>query len=171
LNDALAWGLVPLYLSAHGAEVGSIGLVAGIYPAVWGAAQIGTGAWSDRAGSRLRPMRQVAAAAVVVLLLFALGDAVAGRLAVVALAAGAIVTVAPNGLAFTATAEIAGSTWSGRALGIQNTGQNAVASVVPVVLGALVGATGYAPAFALAALAPLAAVALVPVGHEPIPRW
>jgi MFS family permease len=52
LNDALAWGLVPLYLAAHGASVQSIGLVAGIYPAVWGVAQIWTGHWSDRAGRK-----------------------------------------------------------------------------------------------------------------------
>ncbi len=133
--------------------------------------RIGTGVWSDRAGSRLRPMRQVAAAATVVLLLFALGDAVAGWLAVLALALGAIVTVAPNGLAFTATAEIAGSAWSGRALGVQNTGQNLVASFVPVALGAVIGASGYTTGFLLAALAPLAAVALTPVRQEPTPRW
>jgi MFS family permease len=52
LNDALAWGLVPLYLAAHGASVGEIGLVAGIYPAVWGVTQIATGAWSDRVGRK-----------------------------------------------------------------------------------------------------------------------
>lgn len=52
LNDALAWGLVPLYLVAAGATIGEVGLVAGLYPAVWGVAQIGTGAWSDRAGRR-----------------------------------------------------------------------------------------------------------------------
>ena len=53
LNDALAWGLVPLYLAGDGASIEDIGLVAGIYPAVWGAAQIGTGAWSDRIGRKL----------------------------------------------------------------------------------------------------------------------
>ena len=53
LNDALAWGLVPLYLAAHGASIEEIGLVAAIYPAVWGLAQIGTGAWSDRVGRKL----------------------------------------------------------------------------------------------------------------------
>ena len=53
LNDALAWGLVPLYLAAYGASIEEIGLVAGIYPAVWGLAQIGTGAWSDRVGRKL----------------------------------------------------------------------------------------------------------------------
>jgi len=50
LNDALAWGLVPLFLAAHGASAAEIGLVAGIYPAVWGIGQIWTGHWSDRTG-------------------------------------------------------------------------------------------------------------------------
>jgi MFS family permease len=52
LNDALAWGLVPLYLASHGAGVGEIGLVAALYPAVWGLGQIGTGHWSDRVGRK-----------------------------------------------------------------------------------------------------------------------
>jgi MFS family permease len=52
LNDALAWGLVPLFLAAHGVGVGQIGLVAGLYPAVWGIGQIWTGHWSDRAGRK-----------------------------------------------------------------------------------------------------------------------
>jgi len=52
LNDALAWGLVPLYLAAHGAGAAQIGLVAGLYPAVWGIGQIWTGHWSDRAGRK-----------------------------------------------------------------------------------------------------------------------
>jgi len=52
LNDALAWGLVPLYLAAHGATAGQIGLVAGLYPAVWGAGQVGAGWLSDRTGRK-----------------------------------------------------------------------------------------------------------------------
>jgi MFS family permease len=52
LNDALAWGLVPLFLAGHGASVGEIGLVAGAYPAVWGVGQIWTGHWSDRIGRK-----------------------------------------------------------------------------------------------------------------------
>jgi MFS family permease len=53
LNDALAWGLVPLFLAANGAGVAEIGLVAGVYPAVWGLGQIWTGHWSDRVGRKL----------------------------------------------------------------------------------------------------------------------
>jgi len=52
LNDALAWGLIPLYMAAHGDGIGQIGLVAGLYPAVWGVAQVATGAWSDRVGRK-----------------------------------------------------------------------------------------------------------------------
>jgi MFS family permease len=52
LNDALAWGLVPLFLAAHGAGPGRIGLVAGVYPGVWAAAQIWTGHLSDRVGRK-----------------------------------------------------------------------------------------------------------------------
>ena len=52
LNDALAWGLVPLYLAANGASPAQIGIVAGIYPAVWGAGQLLTGWLSDHTGRK-----------------------------------------------------------------------------------------------------------------------
>ena len=52
LNDAVAWGLVPLYLAAHGASHQDIGLVAGLYPAVWGFGQLAAGALSDRLGRK-----------------------------------------------------------------------------------------------------------------------
>jgi MFS family permease len=52
LNDALAWGLVPLYLAANGASAGQIGIVAALYPAVWGAGQIATGWISDIVGRK-----------------------------------------------------------------------------------------------------------------------
>jgi MFS family permease len=47
LNDALAWGLAPLYLAAHGASVRQIAIVAAVYPLVWGAGQLATGWLSD----------------------------------------------------------------------------------------------------------------------------
>ncbi|UTI64350.1 MFS transporter [Paraconexibacter antarcticus] len=51
-GDGLAWGLVPLYLAAHGASVAQIGLVAAVYPGVWSVAQIATGHWSDTIGRK-----------------------------------------------------------------------------------------------------------------------
>ena len=52
LNDALAWGLAPLYLAAHGANVREIAVVAAAYPVVWGAGQLATGWLSDHAGRK-----------------------------------------------------------------------------------------------------------------------
>jgi MFS family permease len=52
LNDALAWGLAPLYLAAHGASVTRIGIVAAVYPGTWGLLQIGTGWLSDSVGRK-----------------------------------------------------------------------------------------------------------------------
>jgi len=52
LNDALAWGLAPLYLAANGASVTEVGIVAGVYPAVWGAGQLVTGWLSDHVGRK-----------------------------------------------------------------------------------------------------------------------
>jgi MFS family permease len=52
LNDGLAWGLFPLFFAAGGLGLGQIGVLAGIYPAVWGTAQLLTGALSDRLGRK-----------------------------------------------------------------------------------------------------------------------
>jgi MFS family permease len=52
LNDALAWGLAPLYLAAHGASVRQIAIVAAAYPVVWGAGQLLTGWASDHLGRK-----------------------------------------------------------------------------------------------------------------------
>ena len=52
LNDALAWGLAPLYLAAHGATLREIAIVAAAYPLVWGAGQLATGWLSDHTGRK-----------------------------------------------------------------------------------------------------------------------
>ena len=52
LNDGMAWGLFPLYFAAAGLSVEQVGVLAAIYPGVWGVAQLGTGALSDRLGRK-----------------------------------------------------------------------------------------------------------------------
>jgi MFS family permease len=76
LNDALAWGLVPLFLAAHSASIREVGLVAGIYPAVWGLGQIWTGHWSDRVGRKLPIVGGMLLQAGALLVLAASGGAV-----------------------------------------------------------------------------------------------
>ncbi len=52
LNDGLAWGVFPLFFAAGGLSIAQIGLLAGIYPGVWGTTQLLTGALSDRIGRK-----------------------------------------------------------------------------------------------------------------------
>jgi MFS family permease len=52
LNDGLAWGLFPLLFAQHGLSVSQIGVLAALYPAVWGVGQLVTGWWSDRVGRK-----------------------------------------------------------------------------------------------------------------------
>ena len=125
------------------------------------AARIGVGAWSDRVGSRLRPMRQVAIAASVTMLALGLLEPTFVAVGLIVLATA--VTVADNGLAFTAVAELSGPFWSGKAMGWQNTGQYLVSAGVPPLVGALVTDRGYAVAFAAVAVFPLLAIGIVPV--------
>jgi MFS family permease len=52
LNDGLVWGLLPLLFVRGGLPVGQVGLLAALYPAVWGLGQLITGPLSDRLGRK-----------------------------------------------------------------------------------------------------------------------
>jgi MFS family permease len=52
LNDGMAWGIFPLFFAAAGMSLAQIGVLAALYPATWGIAQLFTGAWSDRIGRK-----------------------------------------------------------------------------------------------------------------------
>jgi MFS family permease len=52
LNDGLAWGLLPLLFARGGLPVAQVGLLAALYPAVWGLGQLLTGPLSDRLGRK-----------------------------------------------------------------------------------------------------------------------
>jgi hypothetical protein len=113
-------------------------------------------------------MRSVAAAAALTMLAIALGAAHHSVLAVVAIGVGVVVTVADNGLGFTASAELAGPAWAGRAMGVQNTGQNLTASLTPPLLGALIAASGFGVGFAVVAAFPVLAMAAIPARAETV---
>ncbi|MEE2033752.1 MFS transporter [Rhodococcus chondri] len=124
--------------------------------------RVAVGAWSDRAGSRLGPLRTVSIVVVASMALLAASASFESPVAVAMLLVASVATSSPNGLAFTAVAEIAGPYWGGRALGIQNTGQFVLAAAVAPTFGALISVVGFPIAFAIAALAPAAAVPVVP---------
>lgn len=124
--------------------------------------RIAVGRWSDRVGSRMRPVRVIAAAGAAALVLLALTDNGGSGYDVLLMVAVAVIAVLDNGLEATAITEFAGQFWSGRALGVQNTTQRLMAAAGPPLFGGLIVAAGYPPAWALCALFPLAAVPLVP---------
>lgn len=48
LNDGMAWGLFPILLVSKGFDLGQIGAITAVYPAVWGIGQLFSGAMADR---------------------------------------------------------------------------------------------------------------------------
>ena len=163
---AVATFALVFLVDAHGLDPVTAGRILAVAQACGAFSRLGAGVWSDRVGSRMRPMRALAVATALILAALAAGAAIRAPWAVAVLFAAVIISVSTNGLAFTAVAEHAGSSWAGRALGIQNTGQNAFAAATPPVLAAVIGAAGYAVAFGVVALFPLAAAGLVPVRGE-----
>ena len=113
------------------------------------------GRWSDVIRSRVVPLRAIAVA-----LAGAGGCGGSGRgaigLLVAALVIAATLSMSWNGLAFTAAAELAGHARSGAAPGFQQTILFVVGAVLPIPF-AVVVATSWQAAFALVAVAPLAA--------------
>jgi MFS family permease len=155
LVDVQGWSAAPAGRLLAAAQVGGA------------ATRLAAGYWSDRVGSRLRPMRLLAVATGVVLAALAAATlAGATAAAVVALVIATMLAVSTNGLAFTAVAERAGSAWAGRALGVQNTAQNALAAATPPVFGLLIGVLSYGVGFAVAVAFPVLACLLVPVDDE-----
>jgi nitrate/nitrite transporter NarK len=179
LRDHRLWLLCvgsSLYLVAQLALIGFMvlflhderGLSDGAAAGVLAAAQvvaavmrIGGGRWSDRMGSRLRPLRAVGVASSVTLAFAAasLSAPLALLLPAFVLAGG--ISMAWNGLSFTAAAEIAGPSRSGAALGMQQSALAAAGAIVPPAFAAVVAAGSWRIGFAGAAVFPLAGVLLL----------
>ncbi len=132
--------------------------------------RVAAGVWSDLVGARLRPMRQLAIASATLMGVIAAGAAAGSWIVIIGFAVGAVVTVADNGLAYTAVAELAGTEWSGRALGVQNTVQNVAAVLAAPLLAALISGTSYAVGFVVTAIFPLLAIPITPVRAERVAR-
>ena len=128
--------------------------------------RIAAGQLSDAVASRMRPIRWIAYAATGTMTLLGLLQGGPIWIAVAVMFVASVLTVADNGLAFTAVAERAGPWWSGRALGLQNTSQFLASAIVAPLGGLAVTHLGFAWTFGLAAIPAVAAIALVPVRDE-----
>jgi MFS family permease len=146
----------------HGWSIAEAGGVVTLSQILGAIGRIAVGRWSDRVGSRMRPLRIVAVAATLALLLLTLADDGDWGFEVPVMIAVSVIAVLDNGLEATAITEFAGSFWSGRALGVQNTTQRLVAAAGAPLFGVLIDAARYPTAWALCGLFPFVAIPLVP---------
>jgi MFS family permease len=149
-------------MNDHGWSIAVAGAWVTLSQLLGAVGRIAVGRWSDRVGSRMRPVRIIATAAAATLLLLALADHLNSRYEVPLMVTISVIAVLDNGLEATAITEFAGPFWSGRALGIQNTTQRVIAATGPPLFGALIAAAKYPTAWALCGLFPLVAIPLVP---------
>ncbi|TVZ75580.1 MFS transporter [Streptomyces sp. BK340] len=168
LNDALAWGIFPLLFAAYGLSVGRIGLLAALYPAVWGLGQILTGWWSDRIGRKhLITSGMLLQAAAIALIAFGTSFPV-WALAQVLLGAGTAL-VYPTLLAV--IGDVAHPAWRARAVGVYRLWRDGGFAVGALLAGALADAYGLTTAvWAVAALTAVAGVVVAVRMYETHPQ-
>jgi sugar phosphate permease len=155
-------GFLVLYLhDERGFSTQQAALVLAGIQAVAVVLRIALGRWSDVLGDRIRPLRLVGLAAFATLAVAAAVLGASTGAVVVAFVVAGGMAMSWNGLSFAAAAELAGRERSGAAIGFQQTILTTTATVVPPVFAAVVGATSWRAAFALASLAPLVGSAML----------
>ncbi|GAA3724862.1 MFS transporter [Salinactinospora qingdaonensis] len=150
----------------HGWAEPAAGALIAVGQVVGALARMGAGAWSDRAGSRLGPVRLIAVTSGSALLALTIAALVFPVAAVVLLLSCLVLGMAHNGLMFTAVAETAGMVWAGRAMAIQNSLQAVSSTLTPMLMGVVIQVAGFAIAFGTAAAFCGLAAAVVPLRHR-----
>ena len=149
-------GFAVLFLhDARGFSTGEGAALLAVAQVFAAALRIGAGRWSDVIGARLVPLTRIGVVTTVaVALVAALVHATTVLLLPVLAIAGGL-SMAWNGLSFTAAAELAGRARSGAAIGFQQTVLSLLGVGAPIAFAATVSASSWRVAFLLAALFPL----------------
>jgi MFS family permease len=159
LNDGLAWGLFPIYFADAGLSVGRIGILAAIYPAIWGLGQLVTGALSDRIGRKWLIAGGMFVQAVAIGAIAATTGFASWLLAAGLLGVGTAM-VYPTLLA--AIGDVAHPLWRARAVGVYRLWRDAGFAVGAILAGVLADAFGITTAiWAVAALTALSGLIVV----------
>ncbi|MDA0564896.1 MFS transporter [Streptomonospora sp. S1-112] len=157
----MTYALVYL-VSEHGWSAPTAGAVIAATQVPGALSRLLLGLWSDRLGSRLRPVRTVALVSGAALLGLTASSAVLPGAAVPLLLACLVLSMSHNGLTFTAVAETAGLAWAGRAMAAQNSLQAVSTTATPLLMGLVITGLGLHTVFAVAAAFCAAAVLAVP---------
>jgi MFS family permease len=149
LNDGMAWGLFPLWFAAQQLSLEQIGILAAVYPATWGIAQLATGAASDRIGRKWLitfGMWVQAAGILIILISRGMAEALAGA---VLLGIGTAM-VYPTLLA--AISDVTHPTWRASSVGVYRLWRDLGYAFGAVLSGAIADALGLSPAIATVAV-------------------
>jgi sugar phosphate permease len=160
-------GFIVLFLHEHrGVPAGRAALLLAAINVLGIGARIASGRWSDRLGTRLRPMRQIGVVlATATMLVALLTEAPLWILVPSILVAGGL-SMSWNGLAIAAAAETASGGRVGAAVGLQQTLLGVLVAGVPPAFAA-VATHSWRLAFAFAAVGPL--IGLVALRFVPEP--
>ena len=148
LNDGLAWGLFPLLFAAAGLTIERIGILAAVYPAVWGAGQLVTGALSDRIGRKWLIVSGMIVQAVA-LAMVAFGHGFGVWLAAAILLGAGTAMVYPTLLA--AIGDVAHPEWRARSVGVYRLWRDGGFAVGALLSGLIADAFGIPVAVAVVA--------------------
>lgn len=171
LNDGLAWGLFPVLFAAAGLTIERIGILAAVYPAVWGAGQLVTGALSDRIGRKPLIVGGMLVQAVA-LGMVAFGSGFEAWLAAAVLLGAGTAMVYPTLLA--AIGDVAHPEWRARSVGIYRLWRDGGFAVGALLSGIIADAYGIPAAVAVVAVLTGASGLVVAVrmrgaDHKPAP--
>jgi MFS family permease len=150
LNDGMAWGLFPLVFAARGLPLEQVAILAAIYPGVWGLAQLGTGALSDRLGRKGLIVTGMWVQALGILLVLLGTEFASWALAMLLLGLGTAM-VYPTLLA--AVGDVAHPDWRASAVGVYRLWRDSGYAVGALLAGLLADLAGVL--FAIAAIAAL----------------
>jgi MFS family permease len=168
LNFGLSWGLFPLLFASAGLAVDRIGLLIAVYPAVWGVAQILTGALSDRWGRKHLITAGMLTQAVG-LALIATGQSFSWWLAAGALLGAGTAMVYPTLLAV--IGDVAHPLWRARSVGVYRLWRDSGYAVGAVVGGVAADLWGLrAAVWTAAAITVVSAAAVAVRMYETHPR-
>ena len=168
LNDGLAWGLFPLFFAVSGLSIGRIGIIAALYPAVWGLGQLYTGGLSDRVGRKPLIVSGMLTQAVALAWIATTDNFTAWALGAMVLGAGTAM-VYPTLLA--AIADVAHPTWRARSVGIYRLwrdGGFAIGALIAGILADLISIP--AAIYVVAALTALSGLIVAVRMYETHPR-
>ena len=168
LNDAVAWGAFPILFARHRLTLGEIGMLAALYPAVWGAGQLVTGVVSDHYGRKWLIAAGMWVQAVAIGLV-AVGTSFATwALAAVLLGVGTAL-VYPTLLA--AIGDVAHPAWRARSVGVYRLWRDAGFAVGALLTGVLADAVGLLAAIWVVAALTAASGGIIAVRmYETLPR-